>query len=207
MLAVLVPGYLLVGRAAIAAVAGRAAGSPALYAPWQLLTRLLDPSFPNSTTDLIAAIGTVILAVILLRRLPAGQAGFPFAQPALALMLAWLIMTPQQRPWYDAAIFPLLALMPASRLDWIVGIRALAAALAELPGVIYYAILRPGWISGIARGISTDLAPAVLIAVAIALIWLCVSGKWNAPAGTLAEPLPLPRPVRHPLVGDPAASD
>jgi hypothetical protein len=181
MLAVLIPGYLLAGRAAIAAVAGRASGRPSLYDPWQLLTRAIGTHVPSSRLDLLAALAAVILAVILLRRMPACPAGFPFARPAFALMLAWLITTPQQRPWYDAAIFPLLALMPATRLDWLVGLRAVAAALAELPGVTFYADLRPDWLSVTARLTAKGVAPLVLAGVGLALLWLCATGRWKAP--------------------------
>jgi hypothetical protein len=116
--------------------------------------------------------------------MPPGAASYPFARPALALMLAWLVTTPQQRPWYDAAIFPLLALMPATRLDWIAVIRAVPAALAELPGVTFYPDLLPGWLSATAKTISTTLAPIVLVGAALALLWLCASERWNAADGT-----------------------
>jgi len=184
MLAVLLPCYLVAGWPAVTAVAGRAAGAPAVYEPWQLLARGLGLSLGNSTIDLLGVAGAVILAVIMLWRLPPGPASYPFARPALALMLAWLLATPQQRPWYDAAIFPLLALMPATRLDWIVVIRAVTAALAELPGVTYYPYLVPGWLMATAKVISTTLAPLVLAGTVVALLWLCVSGRWNAADGS-----------------------
>jgi len=194
MLAVLVPCYLAAGWPAVTAVAGRAAGSPAVYEPWHLLVRGLGLHPGNGTIDLLGASGAVILAVILLWRLPQGLASYPFARPALALMLAWLVTTPQQRPWYDAAIFPLLALMPATRLDWIVVIRAVPAALAELPGVTYYTALHPGWLSATAKTISTRLAPLVLIGTALALLWLCLSGRWNASDGRGSPPSALADP-------------
>jgi hypothetical protein len=183
MLAVLVPCYLVARWPAVKAVAGRAAGTPAVYEPWHLLVRGLGLHFGDATIDLLGASGAVILAAIMLWRMPPGPASYPFARPALALTLAWLVTTPQQRPWYDAAIFPLLALMPATRLDWIVVIRAVPAALAELPGVTYYPDLLPGWLSVTAKTISTRLAPIVLIGAALALLWLCVSGRWNAADG------------------------
>jgi hypothetical protein len=200
MLAVLVPCYLVAGWAGVRAVAGRAAGSPAVYDPWQLLGRALGLHIPDAGIDLLGAAGSVILAVILLWRLPPGEPGYPFTRPALALTFAWLVTTPQQRPWYDAAIFPLLALMPATRLDWIAVVRAVAAALAELPGVTYYTLLLPGWLSVTGRTISVDVAPVVLAGAALALVWLCWTGRWNAPDGSpaTAEAAPMRR-------ADPAA--
>jgi hypothetical protein len=191
ILAVLVSCYLIVGWAAVRAVAGRAAGTPSLYDPWQLLDRALGLHLGNSTIDLVGALACVILAVIMLRRMPAGPADYPFAQPALALMLAWLITTPQQRPWYDAAIFPLLALMPATRLDWIVIVRTAAAALAELPGVTYYVDLVPGGLAAAGKAISVSMAPLVLAGAGLALLWLCWSDRWNAQGGSRTECEPL----------------
>jgi hypothetical protein len=201
MLAVLLPCYLVAGWPAVRAVAGRAAGTPAVYEPWKVLARGLGLHLGYTSIDVLGAAGAVVLALILLWRMPQGPASYPFARPALALMLAWLVTTPQQRPWYDAAIFPLLALMPATRLDWIAVARAVIAALAELPGVTYYPDLRPEWLSAVARVISTRLAPVVLIGAALALLWLCVSGRWNAAEGrgfhspALADPGEVSRPV------------
>jgi hypothetical protein len=166
-----------------------AAGTPSLYDPWQLLGRAVGLQIANSSIDLAGAFASVILAVIMLQCMPAGPAGYPFARPALALTLAWLIATPQQRPWYDAAIFPLLALMPTTRLDWIVVVRTAAAALAELPGVTYYACLNPGWLAAVAKAISTSMAPLVLIGAGVALLWLRRSERWNAPDLSRTEPV------------------
>jgi hypothetical protein len=190
MLAVLIPCYLWAGRAAVTALAGRAAGTQALYDPWRLAGDAVGLQLPDGAVNVLGALGTVILAVILLRRLPDGPASYPFARPALALTLAWLITTPQQRPWYDAALFPLLALMPATRLDWIAVVRAVAAALAEVPGVTYFPYLVPGWLSLTSLGISTGIAPVLLALAAAALLWLCASGRWNAARGAPVAPTP-----------------
>ena len=68
--------------------------------------------------------------------------------------------------------------MPATRLDWAMAARAVAAALAELPGVTYYPNLVPGWLSVTARTISVTAAPVVLVGVAVAVCWMCASGRW-----------------------------
>ena len=106
VVAVVVPAYLLAGRAAIKALVSRATGGPDLYQPWQLLTRTLAIHPATRFTDTAALAASVLLAVLLLWRLPSGPSGLPFTRPALALSLAWLICTPQQRPWYDAMILP-----------------------------------------------------------------------------------------------------
>jgi len=200
--AVLVPSYLLAGPGAISAIERRSTGGVDLYEPWQLLSRPLAWPHPSGRVDEIALAAAVLLAGLLLWRLPAGPPGLPAVRPALALSLAWLVCSPQQRPWFDAMIFPLLAVMPATRLDWITLVRAAAAATAELPGVTYYTRLRPRELELTANLISRTVAPAVLVVAAIALVWLCVTGRWTPgprPGGPeaprpLADLTPVGRP-------------
>lgn len=185
VVAVLVPSYLLAGRAALQAVLSRAAGGPDLYQPWQLLNRALGQHPITRFDDTAGIAAFVILALVLLWRMPAGPPDLSFVMPALAVSLAWLVFSPQQRPWYDAMIFPLVALMPATRLDWVVVARALAATVAELPGVTFYTTLRPHWLSQFNNVLSRGIVPLVLVAAAVALLWLCGTRRW-APAGELS---------------------
>ncbi len=173
-----VPAYLLAGPGAISAVVNRANGAPVFYVPWDLLARALHWTGAAHRIDTAGAIAFAVLAAILLWGMPAGPPGLPSVRPALALTLAWLIVSPQQRPWYDAMLFPLLAMMPATRLDWIVLFRAAAATIAELPGVTYYVFLRPSWLSAIGGILSTRLVPWALILTVIVLLALCVTGRW-----------------------------
>jgi hypothetical protein len=178
VVAVLVPSYLLAGRAAVRAVLSRATGNPDLYQPWQLLNRALGQHPITRFDDTAGLVAFVILAVVLLWRMPSGLPDMPFVMPALALSLAWLAFSPQQRPWYDAMIFPLVALMPATRLDWVIVARAVAATAAELPGVTFYTTLRPHWLSLFNNVLSRGIVPLVLVAAVVALLWLCLSGRW-----------------------------
>jgi hypothetical protein len=181
--AVVVPCYLLAGRAAVTTVLSRAAGVPVPYQPWQLLTKALALHHTTTFTDTVALFAFAALAPVLLWRLPSGSpgpAGMPFVRPVLAVSLAWLICTPQQRPWYDAMIFPLLALMPATRLDWLIVVRAVATAAGELPGVAFYYQLHPHWLRSSVYLTTRDIVPVTLVVVAGALIWLCVT---TAPGG------------------------
>ena len=195
--AVVLPCYLLAGRAAAVAVVLRGAGAADLYQPWQLLTRALVMHNAVTFTNVLGLCGFVVLAPVLLWRLPAGPesaAGLAFTRPVLAVSLAWLVCTPQQRPWYDAMIFPLLALMPATRLDWIVVFRAMAAAVAEIPGVRNRAGLHPHWLGYLVKVTVHDIVPVTLAAVIAALVWLCVTGRWGpgARAGQADGGRPLP---------------
>jgi len=201
--AVVLPGYWLAGRPAITALVSRASGAPSLYQPWQLLTRVLPTHNTTQFTNTVALCAFAVLALVLLWRLPSGAADLPFARPVLAVSLAWLICTPQQRPWFDAMIFPLLAVMPVTRLDWIAVVRALAAAIAELPGVRYYLGLRPHRLEYLIGLTSRTIVPAILVAAAAALIWLCVTGHWQPDrrAGQAGGERPLPDLAASPSTG------
>lgn len=194
--AVLVPGYVLAGKPAVTALVDTSHGAVDLYQPWQLLYHVVHWSQVSQPTDAVALIAAVLLAVVLLWRLPAGLPGLPAVQPALALTLAWLICSPQQRPWFDAMIFPLLALMPATRLDWVVLLRALVATAAELPGVTYYPYLRPPWLSATANVISRGIAPAALTVAAAALLYLCITNRWTRGGSPDEMPPQLAGPAR-----------
>jgi len=191
--AVLAPSYLLAGKQALIDAANRGGAGADLYQPWQLLYRALGWYNPSQRVDDLAVIAAVVLAVLLLRGLPDGPPGLPVIRVTLALTLAWLVTSPQQRPWFDAMIFPLVAFMPVTRLDWIVVWRAVLASAAELPSVIYYTRLRPQWLAEVTDMIARGLVPIGLVAVTVVLIWLCVTRRWT-PGGRTGpeEGQPLP---------------
>jgi hypothetical protein len=195
--AIVLPSYWLAGPGAIQAELHAADRAPDLYQPWQLLPQLLPAVRHHQWLNGATLAATVVLAAILLWRLAAGPPGLPAVRPALALTFAWLIWSPQQRPWFDTMIFPLLALMPASRLDWIALLRAAAGAVAELPGVAYYSTLRPYWLDLAASDVAHQVAPAALVGAALALVWLCLRGRlspWSPGTGGRQVPAALARP-------------
>ena len=181
---VTIPCYLLAGRASIAAVLGRATGTQVDYVPWYAVARALHWHDPTARINALGLIGFVLMGLILVWRIPPGPSDFPAVRVALAVVLAWLIVSPQQRPWYDAMIFPLLALMPATRLDWIVLIRAVAGALGGLPDLAHLSELHPPWLSEAGRMASAGIVPFTLTAVGIVLLWLCLTNDWR----TVADP-------------------
>jgi hypothetical protein len=141
---------------------------------------------------LLAGVLLAAVALLLLWRLPDGVPDLPAVRPALAVGLAWLFVWPYQLPWYDAMVFCLLALYPASRLDWLVLARLTAATFALMPG---NAGFPP---EHILAAITADSlywwAPAVLLAAAVALVWLCLTDRWK-----MDEPV-LTRDVTRPLL-------
>jgi hypothetical protein len=192
--AVLLPSYLVAGKPAVLAAIDRGAAGVDLYQPWQLMYRTLHWHGPSHRIDALAVVAALALAALLLWRLPEGPPALPAIRVTLALSLAWLVTSPQQRPWFDAMIFPLLAVMPATQLDWIALLRAVVASVAELPGVLYYTALRPHWLAETADIIDRGLTPLILLVLTIWLIWLCVNRRWDAGPGSAGpqagQPLP-----------------
>jgi len=176
--AVVVPSYLVAGKGAVAAVVADAGRATDPYQPWQLVVRVLPYFHTVARTDVLGLAGTIALAALLLWRLPAGAPRLPAVRPTLALTLAWLVCSPQQRAWYDVMIFPLLALLPATRLDWIALARSAVAALGELPGGI--AAAHQLWLGRATDLLDKGIVPLALAALALALVWLCLTGRWQA---------------------------
>jgi hypothetical protein len=174
-LAVLVPSYLWFGPPAVAVLLYRdaSATSDNFY---QLFSRPFGLIRPPDLL-LVAAALLVVTGWLLLRRLPDGAPGWPAIRPALALGLAWLLVWPYQRPWYDAMVFCLLALFPASRLDWPVLARLGAGTLYSMPGM-------PGPLPAVFFGFlpveQRLLVPLIRLAALLAVIALCLTGAWQA---------------------------
>jgi hypothetical protein len=178
--AVLIPAYLVAGRAAITALLGVGSGAP--DGIWYFAARVLRWQHGAGTIDTLGLVGCLALAVILFWRMPAGPCDLPAVRVALGAMLAFLIVSPQQKPWYDVMIFPLLALIPATRLDWIVVARGIAGAVGGLPR-FFYVDFHPGWLSAAVRISSAGLIPIILVMCIAVLLWLCATNRWTpAPA-------------------------
>jgi hypothetical protein len=174
-LTVLVPSYLWFGPPAIKVLFYRDGGATRDNF-YQLFSRpfglVLPPGLMMIVVPLLVATGW-----LLLRRLPDGPAGWPAVRPALALSLAWLLVWPYQRPWYDAMAFCLLALFPASRLDWPVLARLAVGTVYSLPGM-------PGSLPAVFFGAlpveQRILVPLIRLAALVAVIALCLTGAWQA---------------------------
>jgi hypothetical protein len=171
---VLLPTYAWLGAPAVKALLNRdTAASVDNY--YQMFVGSHGTLFPHQL--LVAGLLLAGLSVLLLWRLPDGLPDLPAMRPALAVGLAWLFIWPYQLPWYDAMVFCLLALYPASRIDWLVLARLTAATFALMPG---NAGLPP---EHLLAAITSDSlfwwAPVVLLAAAVALVWLCLTDRWK----------------------------
>ena len=173
--AVVVPAYAPFGLPVIKALVSRD-GEASIGNFYQTGSGLHQYVLPHIL--LLGGLAFAVVAVLLLVRLPDGTPGLPAVQPALALSIAWLFFWPYQFPWYDAIAFCLLALYPASRLDWLMIARLTAATFAFMPG-------NAGFPAGHVLAVITEdclyyVAPAILLAAAVGLVWLAVTQRWKA---------------------------
>jgi hypothetical protein len=145
---------------------------------------LISPSFkshlPSGMTMLVylACIG---LALLLLWRLPDGPPDLPAIKPALACSLTWLFLFYYTLPWYNTMAIGLLAVYPASRLDWAVIGQFAFSTFANVPGLVFS--LHPQWVSYAAKLSSFKAMPLLLFAVLVALVCLCVTRRWQPGIG------------------------
>jgi hypothetical protein len=186
---VLLPTYAWFGPPAARALLKRDA-SASVDNYYQMFVGSHGNAFPHQL--LLGGVLLAAVALLLLWRLPDGMPGLPAVAPALAVALAWLFVWPYQLPWYDAIAFCMIALYPASRLDWLVLARLTAATFALMPG---NAGLPPEHILAVVTADSLFWwAPTVLLAAAVGLVWLGLTGRWGM------QPPALTREAERPLL-------
>ncbi len=199
-LVVVIPVYLAAGTPAIKVLVTRSPGVTwdnmyqLVWRPVFGYTQFSVSSIPPHL-ETVAYLLFAAVALLALLRFPDRVPGLPAVAPALALSLAWLFVTAFQRPWYDVMAISLLALYSASKLDWVILIRLLAGATVYAQAIESPA--EPHWLYDLAQFDGSWLTPAVRLLAAVALVWLCVSGRWGwrsrsvASSGRLPELLPL----------------
>jgi hypothetical protein len=157
--AVLVPCYLLPGVQNSAVLARRFTwGGNDLHFPTFILSR------PTLFAAMVL-LGGLALAGLLLWRMPPGNPALPAVRPAAALVIAYLATFPAIGPWYFAALFPLLALLPASRLDYLV--------------IAWCLLLSESAITQHIHAVYT-LSNASVLLVLATLIVMCLLRAWGA---------------------------
>ncbi|HJY72478.1 MAG TPA: hypothetical protein VJ347_11915 [Streptosporangiaceae bacterium] len=194
-----VPAYLAAGTPAIKVLITRSPGITwdtmyqLFWRPVLGYTQFSVTSIPPHL-ELVAYLLFAAVAVLAVLRLPDRLPDLPAVTPALALSLAWLFVTAFQRPWYDVMALSLLALYSASRLDWVVLIRLLAGATVYVQAV--QSPVQPHWLANLGQFDGAWLTPGVRLLATVALVWLCLSGRWGwrpasaVSAGRLPELLP-----------------
>jgi hypothetical protein len=91
----------------------------------------------------------------------------PAVIASFAVVFAWLVAWPYVLPWYDGLGWALLALLPFSRLDWLMVARTAALAIGYLPGRTVVMPADLGWLRTVVRG---GVTPVILLAVTVALV-------------------------------------
>ncbi len=178
-LAVLGPAYALAGRPAVSVLLSRGPATTwdtmyqIFYRPLGYTTFGAFTVPPHLTV--IAAVAFLAVAVLAFLRFPDGTPDLPALSPALAISLAWLLMWSYQRPWYDVMAICLLAIYPASQLDWLVLGRLILTAPVYLPGVPGPT---PAWLTSTINAVGGYVAPDARLVAAVAFIVLCLSGRW-----------------------------
>jgi hypothetical protein len=139
------------------------------------LYRLFARSFLRPSlaeVDLVIVPVVVLLAALLLWRLPDRRPDLPAVMPAFALSLAWMLAWPYQRPWYDAAVMCLLVLYPATRLDWIVLGQLALGTVEFMPGMPSFPP-RHSWLATALNVQGNLTMPLVRLAALLAVVALC----------------------------------
>jgi hypothetical protein len=179
-LAVFGPAYALAGRPAVAVLVRR---GPATT--WDTMYQIFYRPFGYRTfgaftvpphLTVIAAVAFLAVAVLAFVRVPDGTPDLPALSPALAVSLAWLLVWSYQRPWYDVMAICLLAVYPASRLDWLILGRLILTAPVYLPGVPGPT---PAWLTTIINAFGDSVAPAARLLAVAAFVALCLTGRWS----------------------------
>ena len=126
----LAAGYSFAGLAAWKSLSQRLSSANDSFLPLPGGVYLHPALYSGVTLAAFAIVGSIFAW-----RMPPGHADLPEIRPMLVCALALVLGDIVQYPWYDAMFFPLLALMPASRLDgWLVA-RIVAISGLLLPGI------------------------------------------------------------------------
>jgi len=175
----------------------RAGSYVSIGSPWRAVRSALRLAVGEGAAEDIVKAAAVLLAVVLLVLLMRSaraldprldpEPGASFLPPALAttavfaIAFAWLLAWPYVLPWYDGLGWALLALLPWSRLDWLLLARTSALAFGYLParGIAMPAGL--GWLRDVVR---TGVDPVILLAVIVAVVMML----WPGRQAVLREP-------------------
>ncbi len=181
-----------VGGTAMLRQSSRWSDMVSIGSPWRVIRSLIQFGVRGTAaTDLVKAGAialAVVLAVLLIRGLPARDG----PGVAFALVLAWLFAWPYVLPWYDGLAWALLPLLPvaawaADRLALLLLARTAALGFGYLPARATGVTMPHGlaWLQPVARH---GLTPAVLAAAAAGLAVLMVRSRPSPAAPEPAAP-------------------
>ncbi|MGP4023165.1 polyprenol phosphomannose-dependent alpha 1,6 mannosyltransferase MptB [Actinomadura sp. 3N407] len=185
--------YLLAGPHALDQV--RDASDMVSFAtPWHLLDESLGRGSQRDIIKAGALLLGLVLFVLLARTLPKDP--LPKDAPpedavapdgenrriAAAFVLAWLLAAPYALPWYDGFGWALLALLPWTRVDWILLAHTAALSLAYLPARAPARIMLPDDLSWLFTVVRPTVIPWTLVAVLTILVVQSLRFSGRSPA-------------------------
>jgi len=178
--AVLIPFCLINGWSTLKATTSSVVSGTPSNLLWHDLARVVSHGHAGAVTNVIGLLASGALAIVLLWRLPQGPADLPGVREALALILAFLFVSPYLQAWYDAMLFSLLAVITASRLDWVVLAQATALSIYS---VIYFYPTHHPTLWELFERYGTDVPyTLILVGSVVALLWLCWTRNWGQAA-------------------------
>lgn len=192
--AVTAVSYLLAGPHVLDQV--REASNMVSFAtPWHLLDESLGRGSRRGVIKMGALLLGLVLFLLLVRALP--KADGPEAEHrrvAAALVLGWLLVAPYALPWYDGFGWALLALLPWTRIDWILLAHTAALSLAYLPARAPARIRLPDHLEWLFTVVRPTVIPWTLLAILTVLVAACLRS---------ADPSPATGPRRRASAGSP----
>ncbi|NKZ04942.1 DUF2029 domain-containing protein [Actinomadura latina] len=178
--AVTVISYVLAGPHALDQV--REASNMVSFAtPWHLLDESLGRGSQRDIIKMGAMLLGLALFLLLVRALPRVDAE-EHQRFAVAFVLAWLLVAPYALPWYDGFGWALLALLPWTRIDWILLAHTAALSLAYLPARAPARIRLPDDLEWLFTVVRPTVIPWTLLAILTALVAACLRSSGRSPA-------------------------
>jgi hypothetical protein len=164
---VAVTDLLVMGSAGIGQTT-RASALVSVGSPWRVVRTVLSNFVAEPVANDVVRWCAVVVAALLVVYLARGSAWSAIGW-AFLLVLAWLLTWPYVLPWYDAAAWALLALLPASRFDWLLLARTTVLAFGYLPARATD-ITIPGGLHWMEPVLRSAVTPAVLTALLAVLL-------------------------------------
>ncbi len=178
--AVTAAAYLLAGPHALDQV--REASNMVSFAtPWHLVDESLGRGSQRDVIKTGAMLLGLALFLLLVRALPK-EDGEEHRRYGAALVLAWLLVAPYALPWYDGFGWALLALLPWTRIDWILLAHTAALSLAYLPARAPARIRLPDDLEWLFTVVRPTVIPWTLLAILTALVAACLRSSGRSPA-------------------------
>lgn len=169
---------LVMGAAGIRQTA-RASGLVSVGSPWRVIRTVLSNFVAEPVAnDVVRWCAVALAAFLVVRFVPVfrrynsanqGQSAWQAIGWAFLLVVVWLAAWPYVLPWYDAAAWSLLALLPASGFDWLLLARTTVLAFGYLPARAT-GITIPGGLHWMEPVLRSAVTPAVLSALLVVLL-------------------------------------